>query len=116
MDGCPCLVVTCSSALQDKSPHRIRSSANTLAQSLRWVREQLTPLDIPALLWGLLAATVVLRVFQALWGPHSAQSPPPAHEEKPQLFPKKDSGSASKQAAPAPESGSVRNRVSRKKK
>ncbi|XP_055963006.1 lipase maturation factor 2 [Sorex fumeus] len=102
--------------LQDKSPPRVRSTTNTLAQSLHWIREQLTPLDTPTLLWGLLAATVALRVFQALWGPRSARSSAPAREEKPQLSPKKDSGSASKPSTPASESGSLRSRASRKKK
>lgn len=103
--------------MQDKSPPRARNSTNSLAQSLRWVREQLLPLDPPTLLWGLLAAVVVIKVFQALWGHRSARPSPLApREEKPQLSPKKDSGSARKQATPSPQSSSPRSGASRRRK
>lgn len=89
---------------QDKSPPRARSSSNTLAQALRWVRKQLSPLEPSTLLWGLLAAVGAIRVMQALHSrPHSPQSSPPAKEEKHKPAAKKDSGAASKQAAPAPD-------------
>lgn len=103
--------------LQDKSPPRVRNSTNSLAQSLHWVREQLLPLDPPMLLWGLLAAVVVIKIFQALWGHRPARPSPLApREEKPQPSPKKDSGSARKQATPSPQSSSPRSGASRRRK
>ncbi|XP_045322148.1 lipase maturation factor 2 isoform X2 [Leopardus geoffroyi] len=90
--------------LQDKSPPRARSSSNTLAQALHWVRRQLSPLEPSTLLWGLLAAVGAIRVVQALHSrPHSPRSSPPGKEEKHRPAPKKDSGAATKRAAPAPD-------------
>nr|ABM06059.1 hypothetical protein LOC91289 [Bos taurus] len=55
--------------LQDKSPPRAGGSSNTLSQALHWVRKQLSPLEAPALLWGLLGAVGAIKVMQALLGP-----------------------------------------------
>ncbi|XP_022375003.1 lipase maturation factor 2 isoform X2 [Enhydra lutris kenyoni] len=92
--------------LQDKSPPRARGSGNTLAQALRWIRKQLSPLEASTLLWGLLAAVGAIRVMQALLGPHSPRSSPLAKEEKHRPAAKKDSGAAGRPAVPAPDNGS----------
>ena len=98
--------------LQDKSPPRARSSSSTLAQALRWMRKQLSPLEAPALLWGLLGTVVAIRVMQALLGP---QSSPRAKEEKHRPAPPEDSVAASKQASPAPDVSSGSQTPRRKK-
>ncbi|XP_061061400.1 lipase maturation factor 2 isoform X3 [Eubalaena glacialis] len=98
--------------LQDKSPPRARSSSSTLAQALRWMRKQLSPLEAPALLWGLLGTVVAIRVMQALLGP---QSSPRAKEEKHRPAPSEDSVAASKQASPAPDVSSGSQTPRRKK-
>ncbi|XP_034841874.1 lipase maturation factor 2 isoform X1 [Mirounga leonina] len=100
--------------LQDKSPPRARSSGNALAQALRWIRKQLSPLEASTLLWGLLAAVGAIRVMQALLGPHPAHSSPLA-KEKHKPAPKKDSGAAGKQPAPAPDNSSSSQTPRRKK-
>jgi len=100
--------------LQDKSPPRARSSGNTLAQALRWIRKQLSPLEASALLWGLLATVGAIRVMQALLGPQPPHSSPLA-KEKHKPAPKKDSGAASKQPAPAPDNCSSSQSPRRKK-
>ncbi|KAF0883190.1 LMF2 factor, partial [Crocuta crocuta] len=103
--------------LQDRGPARARSSSNALAQALSWVRKQLSPLEPSTLLWGLLAAVGAIRVVQALHSrPHSPRSSPLAKEEKPRPAPKKDSGAASKQAAPAPDSCASNSQTPRRKK
>ncbi|XP_012590528.1 PREDICTED: lipase maturation factor 2, partial [Condylura cristata] len=94
--------------LQDKSPPRTRSSSNTLTRTLHWLREQLSPLEAPMLLWGLLATVGAIRVLQALLGPHFPRSTPLAREEKHRLAHKQDSGAPGQQAALAPNSGSSR--------
>ncbi|XP_037371092.1 lipase maturation factor 2 [Talpa occidentalis] len=99
--------------LQDKSPPRARSSSNTLTQTLCWLREQLSPVEAPTLLWGLLATVGAIRVLQALLGPLIPRSTPPAREEKHRPAHRKDSG---QQAAPAPSSCSSGSRLSRRKK
>lgn len=102
---------------QDRGPARARSSSNTLAQALSWVRKQLSPLEPSTLLWGLLAAVGAIRVVQALHSrPHSPRSSPLAKEEKHRPAPKKDSGAASKQAAPAPDSCASNSQTPRRKK
>lgn len=88
---------------QDKSPPRARGSGNTLAQALRWIRKQLSPLEASTLLWGLLAAVGAIRVMQALLGPHSPRSSPLAKEEKHRPAARKASRAAGRQAVPAPE-------------
>ncbi|CAD7676977.1 unnamed protein product [Nyctereutes procyonoides] len=102
--------------LQDKSPPRARSSGNTLAQALRWIRKQLLPLEASTLLWGLLAAVGAIRGMQALLGPHPPHASPVAKEEKHRPAPKKDCGPAGKAAAPAPDNCSSCAQAPRRKK
>ncbi|XP_045411280.1 lipase maturation factor 2 isoform X2 [Lemur catta] len=102
--------------LQDKSPLRARSSNSTLAWALHWVRTQLSPLEAPTLLWGLLVAVAAVRVVQALPAPWSLQSSPPARGEKQRQAPKKDLGAACEQATPAPDNCSSGSRTPRRKK
>lgn len=97
--------------LQDKSPPRARSSSSPLTEALYWVRKQLSPLEAPTLLWGLLATVGAIRVMQALLGPR----PSPPAREKQRPAPREDSGATSKQAAPAP-SNSSRSQTPRRKK
>lgn len=101
---------------QDKSPPRARSSGNTLAQALRWIRKQLLPLEASTLLWGLLAAVGAIRGMQALLGPHPPHASPVAKEEKHRPAPKKDCGPAGKAAAPAPDNCSSCAQAPRRKK
>ncbi|XP_061274952.1 lipase maturation factor 2 isoform X1 [Bos javanicus] len=98
--------------LQDKSPPRAGGSSNTLSQVLHWVRKQLSPLEAPALLWGLLGAVGAIKVMQALLGP---QSLPRTKEEKHKPAPQEDSVAASKQASPAPNISSGSQTPRRKK-
>lgn len=98
--------------LQDKSPPRAGGSSNTLSQALHWVRKQLSPLEAPALLWGLLGAVGAIKVMQALLGP---QSLPRTKEEKHKPAPQEDSVAASKQASPAPNISSGSQTPRRKK-
>ncbi|KAI4586012.1 hypothetical protein R6Z07F_005558 [Ovis aries] len=98
--------------LQDKSPPRARSSSNTLSQALHWIRRQLSPLEAPALLWGLLGAVGAIKVMQALLGP---QSLPRSKEEKHKPASQEDSVAASKQASPAPNISSSSQTPRRKK-
>ncbi|XP_040609909.1 lipase maturation factor 2 isoform X1 [Mesocricetus auratus] len=86
--------------LQDRSPLRARSPSNALAQTLNWVRTQLSPLEPPILLWGLLGAVVTVRVVQTLLAPCPLQSSKLSREEKRKQTPKKDPRAASEQAAP----------------
>ncbi|XP_031995105.1 lipase maturation factor 2 isoform X3 [Hylobates moloch] len=104
--------------LQDKSPPRTRSANSTLAQALHWTRTQLSPLEAPALLWGLLMAVGAVRVVQALLAPCSLRSSPlaSASGEKRRPAPQKDSGAASEQATPAPNPCSSSCRTTRRKK
>uniref|UniRef100_A0A9L0R273 Lipase maturation factor n=1 Tax=Equus caballus TaxID=9796 RepID=A0A9L0R273_HORSE len=102
--------------LQDKSPARTRSSSSTLAQVLHWVRKQLSPLEAPSLLWGLLVTLGAIRFMQALLGPRPPRSSPLAREEKYRSASKKDSGAASTQATPAPDNGSSGSQTPRRKK
>lgn len=97
---------------QDKSPPRAGGSSNTLSQALHWVRKQLSPLEAPALLWGLLGAVGAIKVMQALLGP---QSLPRTKEEKHKPAPQEDSVAASKQASPAPNISSGSQTPRRKK-
>ncbi|KAM8778436.1 lipase maturation factor 2 [Rhynchonycteris naso] len=101
---------------QNKSPPRARSSNNTLAQALHWVRKHLSPLEGPTLLWGLILAVGAIRVIQALLGPRSSRSSLHPREEKHRLAPKKDLGAATNQAAPAPNSCSSGSQTTRRKK
>uniref|UniRef100_A0A8C5KQW9 Lipase maturation factor n=1 Tax=Jaculus jaculus TaxID=51337 RepID=A0A8C5KQW9_JACJA len=102
--------------LQDKSPPRARSPNNSLSQALNWIRMQLSPLEPPTLLWGLLGAVAAVRVMQAMLAPWSLQSSPLARREKHKPAPKKDSGAASDQAAPGPNSSTSSSRITRRKK
>lgn len=95
---------------QDKSPPRTRSSSNTLAQALLWVRRQLSPLEAPILLWGLILTVGAIRVMQALLGPRPSRSSPPAREEKHKPAPK-DSG-----VAPSPTNSSSGSQTPRRRK
>lgn len=83
---------------QDKSPPRARSSNNALAQALHWLRRQLSPLEAPTLLWGLILTVGSIRAMQALLGLRLSRLSPPAREEKRRPA-AKDAG-----AAPAPSS------------
>lgn len=85
--------------LKEKSPLRARSPSNGLAQTLNWVRAQLSPLEPSILLWGLLGAVVAIRVVQTLLTPRPLQSSKQTREEKRKQTPKKDSRTASEQAA-----------------
>ncbi|KAM5250586.1 lipase maturation factor 2 isoform 2-T2 [Hipposideros larvatus] len=96
--------------LQDKSPPRTRSSSNILAQALLWVRRQLSPLEAPILLWGLIFTVGAIRVMQALLGPRPSRSPPPAREEKHRPA-AKDSG-----VAPSPTNSSSGSQTPRRRK
>lgn len=102
---------------QDKSPPRARSS-NTLTQALQWVREQLSSLEGPTVLWGLLATVGAIKVIQALLGPRSLRPSPPAQGEKHKPAPKKDSAAkeSGAKAAPSSDSSSNSSRNSRRKK
>ncbi|KAF6119495.1 lipase maturation factor 2 [Phyllostomus discolor] len=101
---------------QDKSPPRARSSGNSLARALLWVRKQLSPLEAPTLLWGLILAVGAVRVVQALLGPRPSRSSPPPREEKHRPAPKKDPGAATEQAAPAPSNCNSSSQTTRRKK
>ncbi|XP_057599498.1 lipase maturation factor 2 isoform X4 [Hippopotamus amphibius kiboko] len=98
--------------LQDKSPPRARSSSNALTQALHWVRKQLSPLEAPVLLWGLLGTVGAIRVTQALLGPRSS---PRAKEEKHRPAPREHVVAASKPASPAPSTSSGSQTPRRKK-
>ncbi|XP_054531759.1 lipase maturation factor 2 isoform X2 [Pan troglodytes] len=104
--------------LQEKSPPRTRSANSTLAQALHWTRTQLSPLEAPALLWGLLMAVGAVRVVQALLAPCSLWSSPlaPVSREKRRPASQKDSGAASEQATTAPNPCSSSSRTTRRKK
>ncbi|XP_038198684.1 lipase maturation factor 2 [Arvicola amphibius] len=102
--------------LKDKSPLRARSSGNALAKTLNWVRTQLSPLEPPILLWGLLGAVVTVRVVQTLLAPRPLQSSKPSREEKRKQTSKKDPRAASEQATVAPNSNSSDSGASRRKK
>lgn len=97
--------------LQDKSPPRARSASSTLARALHWLRRQLSPLEAPTLLWGLILTVGAIRVMQALLGPQPSWWSSPAREERP--APK---DSARDQAAPAPNSRSSSSQTSRRRK
>lgn len=97
---------------QDRSPPRARGSSNTLTQVLHWVRKQLSPLEAPTLLWGLLGAVGAIKVMQALPG---LQALPRTKEEKHKPAPQEDSVAASKQASPAPNISSSSQTPRRKK-
>ncbi|KAF6268833.1 lipase maturation factor 2 [Rhinolophus ferrumequinum] len=86
--------------LQDKSPPRVRSSSNTLTQALHWVRRQLSPLEAPTLLWGLIFTVGAIRIVQALLGHRPSGSCPAARKENHRPAPK-DSG-----VTPAPTNSS----------
>lgn len=86
--------------LKDKSPPRARSPSNGLAQTLNWVRTQLSPLEPPILLWGLFGAVLAIQVVQTLLAPRPLQSSKQTREEKRKQTSKKDSRAASEQAAP----------------
>ncbi|CAK6444057.1 unnamed protein product [Pipistrellus nathusii] len=101
---------------QDKSPRRARSSGNALAQALHWVRKQLSPLEAPTLLLGLILTVGAIRVLQALLGPRPSRAAPPHREEKPRPAPKKDPAAATDQAAPAPNSSNSGSQTARRKK
>ena len=103
---------------QEKSPPRTRSANSTLAQALHWTRTQLSPLEAPALLWGLLMAVGAVRVVQALLAPCSLWSSPlaPVSREKRRPASQKDSGAASEQATTAPNPCSSSSRTTRRKK
>lgn len=96
---------------QDKSPPRARSASSALAQALHWLRSQLSPLEAPTLLWGLILTVGAIRVMQALLGPRPSWWSPPAREERP--APK---DSARVQAASAPNSRSSSSQTSRRRK
>ncbi|CAN0262150.1 unnamed protein product [Rangifer tarandus platyrhynchus] len=98
--------------LQDRSPPRARGSNNTLTQVLHWVRKQLSHLEAPTLLWGLLGAVGAIKVMQALLG---LQALPQTKEEKHKPAPQEDSVAASKQASPAPNISSSSQTPRRKK-
>ncbi|XP_065780612.1 lipase maturation factor 2 [Muntiacus reevesi] len=98
--------------LQDRSPPRARGSSNTLTEVLHWVRKQLSPLEAPTLLWGLLGAVGAIKVMQALLGP---QALPRTKEEKHKPASQEDSVAASKQASPAPNISSSSQTPRRKK-
>ncbi|XP_056653500.1 lipase maturation factor 2 [Monodelphis domestica] len=77
--------------LQDKSPGRPPpSSASPLPQALRWLRNQLTPLAAPVLLWGLICSVVAIHILQALLFPRprwpetvgGKKNKPPSQKEK----------------------------------
>uniref|UniRef100_Q9BU23-3 Isoform 3 of Lipase maturation factor 2 n=1 Tax=Homo sapiens TaxID=9606 RepID=Q9BU23-3 len=104
--------------LQEKSPPRTRSANSTLAQALHWTRSQLSPLEAPALLWGLLMAVGAVRFVQALLAPCSLRSSPlaPVSGEKRRPASQKDSGAASEQATAAPNPCSSSSRTTRRKK
>ncbi|XP_006876451.1 PREDICTED: lipase maturation factor 2 [Chrysochloris asiatica] len=99
--------------LQDKSPPRPRSASSPLTHALHWVRTQLSPLEAPTLLWGLLVAAAAIRVLQALLVP---SPPPPNREEKHRTASKKEPGAAGKQATLAPNSCSSGAQTPRRKK
>ncbi|KAM5288407.1 lipase maturation factor 2 isoform 2-T2 [Ctenodactylus gundi] len=102
--------------LQDKNPPRARSSHHPLAQALHWVRTQLSPVEPPTLLWGLLGAVAAVRVTQALLAPWLLRSFTPSREEKHKPAPKKESGATSTQASPASNNSSSGSRTTRRKK
>ncbi|KAL0625587.1 Lipase maturation factor 2 [Plecturocebus cupreus] len=104
--------------LQDKNPPRARGANSTLAQALHWTRTQLSALEAPALLWGLLVAVGAVRVVRALLAPWSLWSSLPALAigEKHRPAPQKDSGATSEQATPTPSPCSSSSRTTRRKK
>ncbi|XP_003461612.1 lipase maturation factor 2 isoform X1 [Cavia porcellus] len=102
--------------LKDKSPPRPHSPTHALARALHWIRIQLSPLEPPNLLWGLLGAVGAVRVVQALLASWLPQSSPPAREENHKLISKKESRTASRQAVPTPNNCSSGSRTSRRKK
>ncbi|XP_075409551.1 lipase maturation factor 2 [Tenrec ecaudatus] len=98
--------------LQDKSPPRPRSLSSPLPQALHWIRAQLTPLEAPTLLWGLLGAAVAIKVVQILLAP---RPPPPNREEKRKGAPQ-EPGAAAVQRPAAPNGCSSGSRSPRRKK
>lgn len=102
--------------LQDKSPPRVRSSNHTLTQVLHWVRKQLSPLEAPILLWGLLATVGAIKIIQALLGTPSPRPSPPAQGEKQKAAPQKDSAAAGAKDTPGQDNCNNSSRNSRRKK
>ncbi|XP_046299430.1 lipase maturation factor 2 isoform X1 [Marmota monax] len=102
--------------LQDKSPPRARNPRSALVQALHWVRTQLSPIEPPTLLWGLLGAVGAVRVMQALLVSRSLRSSPQDRGEKPKPALKKNSGAASEQASRATDNFSSSSRPARQKK
>ncbi|XP_036904583.1 lipase maturation factor 2 [Sturnira hondurensis] len=102
--------------LQDKSPPRARSSSHSLARALLWTRKQLSPLEAPTLLWGLILAVVAIRIMRALLWPLPSRASPPHREEKHRPAPKKDPGAATEQAVSAPSNCNSSSQATRRKK
>ncbi|XP_054426450.1 lipase maturation factor 2 [Pteronotus mesoamericanus] len=102
--------------LQDKSPPRARSSSSALGRALHWVRKQLSPLEAPALLWGLILGVGAIRVIQAALGPRPSRTSAPAKEEKHRPAPRKDPGAVPDQAAPARSNSNSSSQTTRRKK
>ncbi|KAK2494419.1 hypothetical protein MC885_013989 [Smutsia gigantea] len=101
--------------LQDKSSPRARGANTTLARALHWARKQLSPLEAPTLLWGLLVTVGAIRVMQALLGAPSPQSSRLAKEGKHRPAAKKDSGTASRPTASASSNSSSSSQTPRHK-
>lgn len=96
---------------QDKSPPRARGAGSTLARALLWLRRQLSPLEAPTLLWGLMLTVGAIRAMQALLGPRPSRWSPPAREQRP--APKDSAGDP---ATPARDSRSGGSQAPRRRK
>ncbi|XP_020838517.1 lipase maturation factor 2 [Phascolarctos cinereus] len=102
--------------LQDKSPGRPpHSSASLLPRALRWLRDQLTPLAAPVLLWGLICSVGVIHLLQALLLPRP-QRPETAGGEKNKPASQKEKGSKERSQAQSSEGPGNSSRAARRKK
>ncbi|XP_043824982.1 lipase maturation factor 2 [Dromiciops gliroides] len=102
--------------LQDKSSGRApHGSAGLLPRALRGLREQLTPLAAPALLWGLICSVGTIHLLRALLlpGPRRSEA---AAGEKNKLPSQKEKGGKERSQAQSSEGAGNNSRGTRRKK
>ncbi|XP_074128064.1 lipase maturation factor 2 [Sminthopsis crassicaudata] len=102
--------------LQDKNPGRApHSSASLLPRALRWLRDQLTPLAAPMLLWGLICSVGAIHFLQALLHPRP-QRPETASGEKNKPVSQKEKGGKERSQPHSSEGAGNGSKGSRRKK